>query len=323
MLNKFVNLINVMVNKDLSTKYKVLEILRNSKQAVSGQEIALAAGISRVSIWKAIQTLENSGYGIESTHSGYRLLKDLSDSIFPWEFGSLENNFSHFEYIDSTMNEARKIAEDDSISNSHVRVITADHQTQGKGHKKHKWNTTRGSLACTFITKTKIPAAFSHRIVMAAQVALAESLRSLSDKDFFVRWPNDIWTEKGKVAGILDDVSSTGSITNWINIGLGVNLSCKPDISKTDIAGCGITRKKLLSDFGGRFKKECRNAENDIGELCNRWNSLNFDRNRKVVPKGCSEKFEFDSINSFGFAVLKNKDGNSRNLIPGIDGIKK
>lgn len=311
-----------MVNKAFSTKNKILEILRNSNEPVSGQEIALATGTSRVNIWKSIQSLENSGYEIESTHSGYKLIKDLSDSIYPWEFGKQENSFFHFKSVDSTMNEAKKIAET-SDSDSKIKIITADFQTEGKGHTGHKWDTTKGSLACTFITRPKISVSYCHRIVMAAQIALAESLSSVSDKDFFVRWPNDIWTEKGKVAGILDDVSSTGSITNWINIGIGVNLCEKPDLSKTDIAGKEITRKKILSVFTDRFESECKRAERKDDELCAKWNSLNFDKCRNVVPKGSSINYEFDSINSFGFAVLKNQDGKIKTLVPGIDGIKK
>ena len=81
-----------MGNKNLSTKYVVLKILREAKLPVSGEEAAKLAGISRVSVWKAIQSLQLSGYGISSTRAGYFLEEDLKDSLFPWEFGAEEEN---------------------------------------------------------------------------------------------------------------------------------------------------------------------------------------------------------------------------------------
>lgn len=105
-----------MGNKNLSTKYVILKILREANAPVSGEEAAKLADISRVSVWKAIQSLQASGYGISSTRAGYFLEKDLKDSLFPWEFGAEEELFFHFPETESTMTEARKIAQENSFS---------------------------------------------------------------------------------------------------------------------------------------------------------------------------------------------------------------
>ena len=104
-----------MGNKNLSTKYIILKILREANAPVSGEEAAKLADISRVSVWKAIQSLQASGYGISSTRAGYFLEKDLKDSLFPWEFGAEEELFFHFPETESTMTEARKIAQESHI----------------------------------------------------------------------------------------------------------------------------------------------------------------------------------------------------------------
>ncbi len=55
-----------MVNKNTSTKYKILQSLRQSNSAVSGEKLAQENGISRTSVWKAVQSLQEAGYLIQN-----------------------------------------------------------------------------------------------------------------------------------------------------------------------------------------------------------------------------------------------------------------
>ena len=96
-----------MVNEKESLKHKVLTILRESSGIVSGVELSNATGRSRVAVWKTVQGLQEAGYGIEVSRKGYRLVNDLADSIYPWEFGADEAMFTHFASTGSTMAEAR------------------------------------------------------------------------------------------------------------------------------------------------------------------------------------------------------------------------
>ena len=59
----------------MTTKNKLLEILNKNKEVfVSGQEIAEQLNISRTAVWKAIKTLKDDGYKIESVrNNGYKL----------------------------------------------------------------------------------------------------------------------------------------------------------------------------------------------------------------------------------------------------------
>lgn len=308
-----------MVNSIGSTKYKVLEILRSNNSTISGETIANQTGVSRVSIWKAIQSLQSSGYEISSNRNGYHLDKDYYDSLFPWEFGNNENQFTHFTKTESTMIEARHIAESEKeikVSSSHI--ITADEQTNGHGHDNHTWTTTKGSLAYTIITRNKIPTAASHRITMASQVALVNTLSKISNKRFFVRWPNDIWSEKGKVGGILDEISALGSICQWINIGIGVNVSQKPDIPYSDcIAENGNipTRKEILSLFWKEFIAKEKIALENTNELATEWNSLCYDRERKITFLD-NKKVIFNEINNWGWAKVSSSKSKNQELIP-------
>ena len=304
-----------MVNQSNSTKHLILQILRNSNQCVSGEILAEKAKVSRVAVWKAIQSLQTAGYGIESTKNGYILQNDLKDGIFPWEFGKNEEIFSHFAQTASTMNEAKKIAE--SSSNSTIKIITADKQTQGQGHANHKWTTTDGSLAATIITKNGILQAESNRLLMAGQIALVKVLNNLTSRRFFVRWPNDIWSEKGKVAGILDEVSAKGGICQWVNLGVGLNLQKKPKLKDTDFvcSNLQIGRKEILELFWEEYKIQEKIALKQNDELVKQWNALCLDFEKCVKIKQNEQNAVFLGVNSYGWGIF-NFENDQKTLPP-------
>lgn len=295
-----------MVNVRNSTKFKILKILRESKIPVSGEIIARDCKVSRVSVWKTVQSLQQSGYGISHERTGYSLKEDVKDSLFPWEFGDKEYLCFHCPETDSTMNEARKIAETHPRQ-SHIQIVTADRQTKGRGSSNKKWTTTKGSLACTVITRNALPAAESHRMVMASQIAVAKVLQKLTGRAFFTRWPNDIWTTEGKVCGILDELAAQGSVCSWINIGIGVNLFCHPRIENADQAALkknSLSRKEMLLAFWDEFKMQERIACENSCELEKQWNSLCMDSGEKIRNAESGKQFTFKKINGLGFAVL-------------------
>ena len=56
---------------------KILNILKNNKEFVSGENIAKSLNVSRAAIWKNISKLKNMGYNIVSvTNKGYLLLEE-------------------------------------------------------------------------------------------------------------------------------------------------------------------------------------------------------------------------------------------------------
>ena len=58
----------------MKTYEKIFDILSQADDYVNGEKIAQELGISRTSIWKAIQKLEKEGIQIESVKNrGYRL----------------------------------------------------------------------------------------------------------------------------------------------------------------------------------------------------------------------------------------------------------
>ena len=296
-----------MVNEKESLKYKVLKLLRESPDVVSGVELSKETGRSRVAAWKAVQGLQEAGYGIEVSRKGYRLVKDLTDSIYPWEFGTDEAMFTHFASTGSTMAEARRMAESGKAQPGETHIITADMQTHGVGQLGKSWTTTRGSLAFTIITRNRIPLACHSRMTMAAQVALTKVLRHITGRPFYIRWPNDIWSEDGKVVGILEELNASGNLCSWINLGIGINITHRPHLKGTDSIfhrEAPITRKEILTQFWDEFKVQERLAAEESPWLAEEWNRLCLDTGHRMRLAGSGKMVIFRGVDNFGSALI-------------------
>ena len=54
---------------------KIVELLSQTEDYISGQELSTQLGVSRQAVWKAINTLKSQGYVFDSiTRKGYKLV---------------------------------------------------------------------------------------------------------------------------------------------------------------------------------------------------------------------------------------------------------
>lgn len=251
-----------MVNKNNSTKQKLLEILRNNSEPVSGEQIAEISGLSRVSVWKAVKSLEDAGYKIKSTRKGYVLIEDKENSIYPWEFGNDEENILYYSETESTMNQARNIALTHNFKDDEIKIVTTDLQTNGIGIKHTQWKSTKGSLAFTVVMKIGCSPDEIKELIFLAKQTVIDVLEKNSRRSFHIEETvsrNGIYSEKGKVSGILEEYMVCGNIVQYLNLGIGLNLFEKQDCDDSDCVfeeseNTINLRKKILSDFLTGFK---------------------------------------------------------------------
>lgn len=134
---------------------------------------------------------------------------------------SFLKHVEHLPVLTSTNDHARKWAQEGSVPCP--ALIVADHQTAGRGRGANRWWTGRGSLACTLLvdpTAWQIAPADGPLVSLAVAVALVETLSSYVD-DVGLHWPNDIFVNERKIAGVLIERLVDGRLI--IGIGLNVN----------------------------------------------------------------------------------------------------
>jgi BirA family biotin operon repressor/biotin-[acetyl-CoA-carboxylase] ligase len=271
-----------MVNK-LSTKAKLLTALRDEAgKPLSGSSLAEELGISRVAVWKGIQALVDADYPIVTRAPGYALDPEkAADFLYPWEFGERESLFRHFVSTGSTMDRAREFAAQGLAAGT---VIVAERQNAGRGRNGRTWASRQGGLFCTILDRPNMGLADYCLSAMLYQIALARALSSICGKPALLRWPNDVYIENQKIAGLMTELEGEGDVINWLATGIGVNVNNPAPSGKTvscaEIAGHTLSRRDILLriiDEAERVKKRTsRGAAYSQGNrlLSDEWNSM-------------------------------------------------
>ena len=108
------------------------------------------------------------------------------------------------------------------------RFIRAGYQTVGRGQAGNGWESEADkNLLCSVLVesqKTKDKRPFFLNV--AVSVAVHRMLnQSVSENDLTIKWPNDIYWQDKKVAGILIENAIIGSELKYSIAGIGLNVN--------------------------------------------------------------------------------------------------
>ncbi|MCC7536579.1 MAG: biotin--[acetyl-CoA-carboxylase] ligase [Deltaproteobacteria bacterium] len=134
----------------------------------------------------------------------------------------------------STNDAARELAEFGAV---HGCTVVADRQTAGRGSQGRVWYSPPGvNLYVSMVLRPRLAPARLPLLSLALGLAVCDCVRGVSDLAALVKWPNDVWIGRRKVAGILVEASSIASADEparfaIAGIGLDVNLDVPADLS--------------------------------------------------------------------------------------------
>jgi BirA family biotin operon repressor/biotin-[acetyl-CoA-carboxylase] ligase len=159
----------------------------------------------------------------------------------------------HFRLVDSTNEQARDLAIAGAPSGT---VVTAGEQTAGRGRRGRQWSAPAGkALLCSAILT---PLGAEHALLpLAVPLAVCEAVESLSPLECQVKWPNDVWSDERKVAGVLIEAQPP----SWAVIGIGLNVAIEPDEFPEDLRhpatsiGHGVSVEEALATLCERLGK--------------------------------------------------------------------
>ena len=176
-----------------------------------------------------------------------------------------------FETTTSTMDVAHRLAGEGAPAGT---LIIANEQTAGRGRGGKSWTSSPG--AGLWMTVIERPLDTSGLDVLSLRVGLAaaRALDRFAAEPIRVKWPNDLFIEYGKLAGILVEARWRESSLEWVAIGLGINVRApdgvqgsawlEPDTSRIDVltellpsvrgavAEQGPLRKDEMEEFAAR-----------------------------------------------------------------------
>jgi BirA family biotin operon repressor/biotin-[acetyl-CoA-carboxylase] ligase len=135
-----------------------------------------------------------------------------------------EPQFIELDSVESTMREAAdRLAQGDLAP---WTTIIARHQTQGRGRHGRSWETAPGdALLATVVANVDIPVERIGLLALGTGVAIAEALDPLGVRTA-LKWPNDVYIDGRKLAGVLIQTRMDAPVT--VSVGIGVNLRSIP-----------------------------------------------------------------------------------------------
>lgn len=209
-------------------KTKILEMLKNTDEYISGEELSRKLGVSRTAVWKNINSLRNEGYVISSvTNKGYRLEQspDLLDRDIITKglhTDVVGTRIDVLRTVDSTNEEVKRRAAKGEPSGL---LIAAEEQTGGKGRLGRTWSSDSGGIYFTLLIRPDMPPSDISSVTLAAGYGVCLAVREYTGLDAKIKWPNDIIIGNKKICGILTEMAAQTDRVDYVAIGIGINVN--------------------------------------------------------------------------------------------------
>lgn len=263
---------------------------------VSGQELGDKLNISRTAVSKHINALNEMGLDIYSvTGKGYKLAQPLNLLSKESIVSSLPNTkaapiIEVHSLIDSTNSYLLRRLPNQV---SQGQVCLAEYQSAGRGRRGRQWVSPFGSqiyMSMYWYLDQGLSAAMGLSLVTA--LAVSDAVFALTDIKVQLKWPNDIYLDGVKLAGILIDLEGQALEPSHSVIGIGLNLNMPEQIAGsidqqwTDLQshyGNAIDRNKLSAYLIHYLlqRLEQLNAEG-LSSMVAQWHEQDFYLNKKV-----------------------------------------
>ena len=312
-------------------KNKILQLLKEKNDFVSGQALCERFNVSRTAVWKAINSLKETGYVIESvTNKGYKLVSspdivneaeiksNLKTSLIGKEIIVLESVGSTNDYIKEN---AQKLMDG--------TVVTAREQTNGKGRLGRVWkNKKDDDISFSFILRPELSPMEVSAITPLCGLAVAKGLNEYFDFDAKIKWPNDIIVGNKKICGMLTEMSCEFDRLEYLVVGIGVNVMSKafPEEIAHKATSCvlqsdkEINKNQLLAVIlkqiedillGGNYRFNKENLEEYKAYCATLGRKVTFTRRGEIVEGVATD------INNDGELVVTLPDNTTETVFSG------
>lgn len=278
--------------KDISIPLKLIGLLADG-EFHSDEQFSKTLGISREAISKHVQTVYNWGVDVFTIPSkGYYLHAPL-------------------QLLDGTEILARlptsRIAVMSVVNSTNQYLIecistlqsgdacVAEYQMHGRGRHGRRWVSTFGNnLYLSIYWRLEQGPAVIIGLSLMVGIVIAEVLRRHGAEGVRVKWPNDLYLNDRKLAGILVECSGKAGDTAHVIIGAGLNLGMHEPTTgminqgwiNLQETGITIDRNALAADLTNALRQSLRQFECDgFSPFVSRWKMLDnfFDRPVKLL----------------------------------------
>ena len=239
--------------------FPILRLLADG-QFRSGEAIAKRFGVTRATVWNAVQHAEELGVQVYSVRGkGYRLperLDFLDHARIAEGLGEASGQFTLelHDLIESTNSLLMRRAAE---SAPHGTCVAAELQQAGRGRRGRAWHSGLGTgLTFSLLWRFNQGAGALSGLSLAVGVGLSRALREMGISGITLKWPNDVLHQHRKLAGILIELQGEMLGPSAAVIGIGLNVQMpfeardaigQPVTDLAEIAAQPVDRNQLLA----------------------------------------------------------------------------
>lgn len=278
--------------KDTKVPLKLIAILADDSFH-SGEHLGELLGMSRAAINKHIQTIREWGLDVFTVPGkGYSLPSPIQLLDVERILSQLtDKRVTVLPVVDST----NQYLLDRITELQSGDACVAEYQQAGRGRRGRQWISPFGAnLYLSMFWRLDQGPAAAMGLSLVIGIVMAEVLKDLGAEDVRVKWPNDLYLNDRKLAGILVELTGKTGDAAQLVIGAGINLAMRETNANAinqgwinlQEAGINIDRNELAATLLNELRQSLRQFEIDgLAPFIARWRALdNFiDRPVKLL----------------------------------------
>lgn len=215
----------------------------------SGEALAADLEVTRAAVWKAVEHLRELGVGLDaSTNKGYRLAPGVSalapERILERLTGDVRARIESLQVEWTIESTNTRLLEALPPAAGSASVVLAEHQTGGRGRRGRGWIAPPGGAICLSLAwqYADLPADLA-ALSLVVGLCAAGALREVG-VEVGLKWPNDLVTGNGKLAGILIEMRAEAGGPVHVVVGIGLNVLLD-DAARAAVKAAGNTADDL------------------------------------------------------------------------------
>ncbi len=195
----------------------------------------------------------------------------------------------HWE-IESTNTRALHLAEASSVETP--LLVLAQQQSQGRGRGENRWWSAAGSLTFSVVLPLdSIPAQHIPQVSLTAGLAICQAVEQVAPlADLGIKWPNDVYLEERKLAGILIERPACQPPLAVVGIGINVNNSASdlpPELAEQSIAlrdalGTELDLTELLVHCLNQLEARMQSLRTQPSSIADQWRAYHLLQGRRL-----------------------------------------
>lgn len=235
--------------------------------------------------------------------------KDLQDRLHDKTL-----KLHRFDSMDSTQQYLKNLA-----FSPHIEICQSDFQTHGRGRFGRTWASPKGVNLYFSVRKTlNCSAQQLEGLSLIIGLSIVKMLEAQTGIKALIKWPNDIYIQDKKLAGILIELLQTQARQSTVIIGIGLNVNAKKEVlpeiatSLFEITQHSYDKMDLLKHLMVQLEQDISQFE-QIGfqAFLNDWQDYDLLYQQKIVLKQGNQSLQgiAQGVNEKGYLQIQDLNG--------------